>query len=321
MSIAIVVHGQNGTRMDGLRDVDVVHDIGMPVLDITYRNDVGAPDDPSGRLQYGATEVAGPRRRRDLGDAKRRGRRRPRRSVDGRRRRGVVPGELAADRRGEPSGAGRTDALARRGRGLRGARRAPRWARRAGPGDLGRRAADLVALRRGLVGRRLRRRHLVGAGTDARRARHRRPPGTGDALAAARCGRAGSWSPSRSSRTPSTSSPGTSTGRGTPTWSGRSSTRRADPAPGSRVAAGTWMPFRPRPLSPDRSHPLQVTPGHRIGGRLGGSPQRRHPAAARAEEAHRRAHSQRPARRTGEGEPWTTTPTRRWKSSARSTTW
>ena len=55
-TIAIVVHGQNGTRMDGLRDVDVVHDLGMPVLDITYRNDVGAPDDPSGRLQYGATE-------------------------------------------------------------------------------------------------------------------------------------------------------------------------------------------------------------------------------------------------------------------------
>ena len=53
---AIVVHGQNGSRMDGLRDVDVLHELGMPVLDITYRNDVGAPKDASGRLQYGATE-------------------------------------------------------------------------------------------------------------------------------------------------------------------------------------------------------------------------------------------------------------------------
>ncbi|HET7821553.1 MAG TPA: prolyl oligopeptidase family serine peptidase [Ornithinibacter sp.] len=53
---AIVVHGQNGSRMDGLREVDVLHDLGMPVLVITYRNDVGAPKDPSGRLQYGATE-------------------------------------------------------------------------------------------------------------------------------------------------------------------------------------------------------------------------------------------------------------------------
>jgi uncharacterized protein len=53
---AIVVHGQNGSRMDGLREVDVLHDLGMPVLVITYRNDVGAPQDPTGRLQYGATE-------------------------------------------------------------------------------------------------------------------------------------------------------------------------------------------------------------------------------------------------------------------------
>ncbi len=55
-TLAIVVHGQNGSRMDGLRDVDVLHEIGMPVLDITYRNDLGAPKDASGRLQYGATE-------------------------------------------------------------------------------------------------------------------------------------------------------------------------------------------------------------------------------------------------------------------------
>jgi pimeloyl-ACP methyl ester carboxylesterase len=54
--VAIFVHGQNGTRMDGLRFVQSAHRAGLPALLISYRNDTGAPADPSGRLQYGATE-------------------------------------------------------------------------------------------------------------------------------------------------------------------------------------------------------------------------------------------------------------------------
>lgn len=53
---AIFVHGQNGTRMDGLRFLESAHAAGLPVLLISYRNDAGAPADPSRRLQYGATE-------------------------------------------------------------------------------------------------------------------------------------------------------------------------------------------------------------------------------------------------------------------------
>ncbi|MDC5697321.1 lysophospholipase [Intrasporangium calvum] len=56
--MAIFVHGQNGIRENGLRFVDVAQGLALPVLDITYRNDLGAPKDPSGRLQYGATEWA-----------------------------------------------------------------------------------------------------------------------------------------------------------------------------------------------------------------------------------------------------------------------
>lgn len=64
-TVVVVVHGQNGNRLDGLRIVDVLSwenaQIGdpvgdLPVLVVSYRNDVGAQPDPSGRLQYGQTE-------------------------------------------------------------------------------------------------------------------------------------------------------------------------------------------------------------------------------------------------------------------------
>jgi uncharacterized protein len=53
--MAIFVHGQNGSRSDGLRVTEAISTI-VPVLDITYRNDVGAPSDGTGLLHYGATE-------------------------------------------------------------------------------------------------------------------------------------------------------------------------------------------------------------------------------------------------------------------------
>lgn len=55
-TVAIFVHGQNGTRLDGLRFVDVARRAGVASLVISYRGDVGSPADPSGRLQYGQTE-------------------------------------------------------------------------------------------------------------------------------------------------------------------------------------------------------------------------------------------------------------------------
>lgn len=53
---AIVVHGNSMTRLDGMRAVPIFNDAGFSVLVPTYRNDPGAPADPSGRLQYGVTE-------------------------------------------------------------------------------------------------------------------------------------------------------------------------------------------------------------------------------------------------------------------------
>ena len=55
-TVAIYVHGQNGTRNNALRFVDAAVPAGTPVLAITYRGDVGAPPEPAGRLQYGRTE-------------------------------------------------------------------------------------------------------------------------------------------------------------------------------------------------------------------------------------------------------------------------
>lgn len=53
---AIVVHGNAMVRTDGIRLGPVTTARSMPTLWITYRNDVGAPEDPSGRLAYGLTE-------------------------------------------------------------------------------------------------------------------------------------------------------------------------------------------------------------------------------------------------------------------------
>jgi uncharacterized protein len=52
----IGVHGQNGTRKDVLRVIDIVYRMGFPAIAVTYRNDLGAARDPSGYLRYGQTE-------------------------------------------------------------------------------------------------------------------------------------------------------------------------------------------------------------------------------------------------------------------------
>jgi uncharacterized protein len=53
----VFVHGSLGAdREEPLRAMRVTARLGMPSLDITYRNDLGAPQDPSGQYQYGRTE-------------------------------------------------------------------------------------------------------------------------------------------------------------------------------------------------------------------------------------------------------------------------
>jgi dienelactone hydrolase len=53
---AIVVHGNSLSPADGLRMVPILTEAGFPTLVATYRNDPGAPADPSGKLRYGLTE-------------------------------------------------------------------------------------------------------------------------------------------------------------------------------------------------------------------------------------------------------------------------
>jgi uncharacterized protein len=52
----IHVHGKGATRSEALRAVGALVDDGYPQLVISYRNDEGAPFDPSGYYRYGATE-------------------------------------------------------------------------------------------------------------------------------------------------------------------------------------------------------------------------------------------------------------------------
>ncbi|NUR09139.1 MAG: alpha/beta fold hydrolase [Nocardioidaceae bacterium] len=53
---AVLVHGKGESRTEMLRLMRATTAAGLPTLAITYRNDVGAPRDPSGRYQYGRTE-------------------------------------------------------------------------------------------------------------------------------------------------------------------------------------------------------------------------------------------------------------------------
>lgn len=53
---AIYVHGVAGAREDGYRHLSMLHEYGLPVLLISYRNDPDAPPAPHGRYAMGVEE-------------------------------------------------------------------------------------------------------------------------------------------------------------------------------------------------------------------------------------------------------------------------
>ena len=53
---AVLVHGKGGEPAEMLRTMRTTVAAGMPSLAISYRNDAGAPADPSGLYQFGRTE-------------------------------------------------------------------------------------------------------------------------------------------------------------------------------------------------------------------------------------------------------------------------
>jgi pimeloyl-ACP methyl ester carboxylesterase len=52
----VAVHGQNGRRKAELKILPVVHELRLPFLAISYRNDEGAPRSPDGLLHMGDSE-------------------------------------------------------------------------------------------------------------------------------------------------------------------------------------------------------------------------------------------------------------------------
>jgi hypothetical protein len=53
---AIVVHGHNGDRQNGLKIVPALHRLGLPTLLVSYRNDPGVEPSPDGYHHLGLTE-------------------------------------------------------------------------------------------------------------------------------------------------------------------------------------------------------------------------------------------------------------------------
>ena len=53
---AILIHGLGGSRADTLPAMPALHALGYPMLAISYRNDIGAPQSPDHHSHLGATE-------------------------------------------------------------------------------------------------------------------------------------------------------------------------------------------------------------------------------------------------------------------------